>query len=185
MGRASHILTLLSISLALTGIALYAIAASPTSSLPPDGAVNDWAVLANSDKSGEMGSKASYDAYNGAVEALQSQGIRYFAQRTYRRPAGQAGQYHYVTLDVYQLRSVARARKLYENKRAGYKAAKPLVDSKTIRDRAFVATISKFSVGVCQRGIFVCEVSLSQGRGAADRAEAERFLDWVSGKLGS
>jgi len=185
MGRASHILTLVSIVLALAGIALYAIAASPSSCLPPSKAVGGWAVLANADKSGEMGSKASYDAYDGAVEALQEKGIRYFAQRTYKRAAAEAGKFDYVTMDIYQLSSAARAKSLFDAKRTSFKSAKPLVDRKAIRDRAFLATVDKFSVGVCQRGIFLCEVSISRGKGAADRTEAERFLVWVSRKLGS
>lgn len=180
MSRISSALTVLSVAAALTGLAYYAVAASCVASLPPSNAIPGWVAVTNATTSGEMGSQQSYNAYDGAVEAMQAEGIKSFAQRIYRHSA--TGKY--LTLDIYYLSELSKAKALYDRKRNGYRQAKPLTDYTSIPQRACVGTLGTTSFGVLQRGAFVCEVTIARSSTAADRITAKAFLTFVSGKLG-
>lgn len=179
MQLTSRVLTILSVLATLTGFTLYAFAASPTGCLPNNGAISGWKVFSET-RSGAMGEKASYDTYDGPVDVMKQEGIRYFAQRMFRSTTGK----RYVTVDAFQLRNAGLAKALYAKKRASYKTAKPLTDQPSIRDRAFIGTVGKTTVGVVQRGIFVAEVTMSNATTDADRAKVKAFLTYISRKLG-
>lgn len=181
MQRMSRILTVSSIFVALVGLSFCAIAASPTGSLPPSNAIAGWQVVADTTTSGAMGQKASYDVYNGAVPAMQEQGVRFFAQRMYRHSTtGKT-----LTVDVYQMTSAATANALFADKQKGFKNAQPLSVQRNIRDRAMIATMGGMTFGVVQRGIFVGEVSMMRATTAQDRSTARAFLVFMSRKFGS
>lgn len=175
----SILLTALSLAFTLTGLTWYAVAASCTSALPPDNAISGWRILQGTTKSGVMGEQASFDAYDGAVETLQEQGVTRFARRMYKR----TGTSQHLTLDIYELKTAARAQALYSEKLNGYKKAKPLSTYSSIKDRAFVGTLGTITVGACQRGRFLCEVTISQAPASRDRSAARQFLVYVSKKL--
>ena len=177
----SRILTALSIIAALAGLSWVAIAASPTGSLPPTNGIAGWQVVADTTKSGAVGGKASYDAYNGAVPDMQQQGMRFFAQRMYRH----SGTGKTLILDVYQMTSPATAQALFNDKLAAFKTAQPLQNVSNVRDRAAVATMGGMTFGVVQRGIFVGEVSIMRATTAQDRTTARSFLVYLSNKFGS
>lgn len=181
MQSMARTLTVLSVAAALIGISWYAIAASCTGSLPPSNAIPGWQTMSGSTKSGSMGSRASYDAYDGAVEAMQAEGIAYFAQRMYKHSSTKK----YLTVDVYQLTSTSKAQALYNKKKTGYKKANPLNTYTRIKDKAFVGTMGKFTFGVCQRGKYVSEVSMSKASTAQDRATVKSFLTYISKKQAS
>lgn len=180
MQRVSRALTVSSILVALVGLTFCAIAASPTGSLPPSNAISGWQVVADTTRSGAMGQKVSYDVYNGAVPAMQEQGIRFFAQRMYRH----SGTGKTLTLDIYQMTSAARAQALFADKQKALKNAKPLSVQRNIRDRALVATMGGMTFGVVQRGIFVGEVSMMRATTAQERSTARAFLVFMSKRFG-
>lgn len=181
MQRMSRVLTVSSIFVALVGLSFCAIAASPTGSLPPSNAIAGWQVVADTTTSGAMGQKASYDVYNGAVDAMREQGIRFFAQRMYRH----SGTGKTLTVDIYQMTCASCAQALFTDKQKGFKNARPLSVQSNIRDRALIATMGGMTFGVVQRGIFVGEVSMMRATTAQDRSIARSFLVFMSGKFGS
>jgi len=163
----------------LMGLALPSAAVNCRDLLPGNGDIAGWKVMAHSTTAGKMGQKASYDAYDGAVEAMQGKGITEFAQRMYKHAA--TGKY--VTVDVYKMSSALAARKLHDAKLAGYKKAKPLYRYTSIKDRALIGTMGFFSFGVCYRGTFLFEVSMSKASRATDRGIVKSFLTFMSKKL--
>ena len=181
MQRGSHVLTAVSVIVALTGLGLAALAGMCTDSLPGSKAIPGWLAMDGSTKSGSMGSKASFDAYDGAVEHMRDdQGVRYFAQRIYKRP----GSTSLLTLDVFQLAGVTPAQKMYAKAKADYRKAKSLSSLRGVKDQALVCVMSGTTIGCCQRGKYFCQVLIT-GTSAQDLTAARDFLTYASKKLGS
>ena len=179
MDKTARILTVLSVVAALTGVAWYAIAASCTGSLPATNAIKGWEIWADTSKAGKLGEKPSYDAFNGAVDSMKAEGIRYFAEQMYK----QTGTKKHLTVDVFQLSSTTRAKALYASKKNGYKTAKPISHYTSIKDQALVGTIKTFTFGCCQRGKYVCLVTMTGASSAQDRATVKTILTYISKKL--
>ena len=179
MSLASRILTYAAIALALFALAREAKAVTCLGALPPASIAPGWAVMADSTRSGRMGSKISYDTYDGAVEELQGKGIVAFAQRMYRNAS--TGQY--VTVDVYELASKAAAGSLYAEKLADSRNAKSLSTYTSIKDKAFVGTLGSISLGCCTRGKYLCEVTMTKAPGSQHRTTVRKFVSVISGKL--
>lgn len=181
MNSAARVLTLLSIGAAALGVALWAVAGTCIAALPPSNVVAGWVALPGADKSGAMGERPSYDAYDGNVDVMKgAQGIRYFAQRTYRNANPTR---RYLTVDVFQLSSVARAQALYSKYKKDDARAKPLTSLGKVKDQAFVASLSGVTVGYCQRGKYLCQVTLSKGMTDADRTLVKAYVSYLSRKL--
>ena len=182
MRRTAATLTTLTAVLALGAAATMAGAASCSGSLPGSNAVPGWQTMAGGTLSGSMGSKASFDAYDGAVETMRdAQGIRFFAQRVFKRakPKG------YLTVDVYQFASVAQAQAFYARSKADYRLAKLLTSFSGVKDQAFAGALGGAAAGFCRRGKYLCQVSISGGATAQDIQTAKAFVAYVSRKLGS
>ncbi|NSW58506.1 MAG: hypothetical protein HPY44_21050 [Armatimonadetes bacterium] len=179
MSLASRILTYAAVALALFALAREAKAVTCLGALPAASIAPGWSIMADSTRSGRMGSKTSYDAYDGAVEELQSKGIVAFAQRMYRNAS--TGQY--VTVDVYELASKAAASNLYAAKLSESRKAKPLIVCTTIKDKAFVGTLGSISLGCCTRGKYLCEVTMTKAQSSQHRTTVRKFVSVISGKL--
>jgi hypothetical protein len=177
MSRVPNILTLCSVAAAVAGLAIYALAASPTGCLPPTGALSGWAVMDDSTRSGAMGEKASFDVYDGAVDSMKAQGIRFFAQRMYK-----SAPKRFITVDAFQFRTNDQAKAAYAQKRGSFANAKPRTDYQ-MTNQAFVATINNTTVGCVRAGIFMAEVTFAGGCTDADRATVKAFLSYISRKL--
>jgi hypothetical protein len=177
MSRVSNILTLCSVVAAVAGLAIYALAASPTGCLPPGGAIAGWSVMDGSTRAGAMGEKVSFEVYDGAVDSMKAQGIRFFAQRMYK-----AAPKRFITVDAFQFRTNDQARAAYTQKRNSFGNARPRTDCQ-ITNQAFVATINNTTVGCVRAGIFMAEVTFASGCSDADRATVKAFLSYISRKL--
>jgi hypothetical protein len=175
--RLPGVLTVCSVAAAVVGLAMYALAASPTGSLPPTGAIPGWAVMDGSTRSGAMGDRVSYDVYDGAVDSMKSQGIRFFAQRMYKSASK-----HYITVDAFQFRTNDQAKAAYAQKRDSFSKATPRLDY-NLTNQAFVATMNNTTVGCVRAGIFLAEVTFAGGTTDADRATVKAFLSYISRKL--
>lgn len=179
MMRVPNVLTLCSVGAAIAGVAIYALAASPTGCLPPTGAVSGWTVMDGSTRSGAMGEKTSFDVYDGAVDSMKAQGIRFFAQRMYKSASKR-----YITVDAFQFRTNDQAKAAYKEKRDSFRNAKPRIDY-VMTNQAFVATMNNTTVGCVRAGIFMAEVTFAGGHTDADRATVKAFLSYISRKLSS
>lgn len=179
MWRAPSILTLCSVGAAVAGLTIYALAASPTGCLPPAGALSGWTVVDGSTRSGAMGDKVSFEVYDGAVDDMKAQGMRFFAQRMYK-----SAPKRFITVDAYQFRTNDQAKAAYGQKRDSFSSAKPRTDY-PMTNQAFVATINNTTVGCVRAGIFMAEVTFAGGCTDADRATVKAFLSYISHKLSS
>jgi hypothetical protein len=126
-----------------------------------------------------MGSPTSFQAYDGAVEAMQDRGIAYFAQRMFR----EASTRRYITVDIYQLGSGSQASALFQQKRAGYKRAKPLRVTVSRTQSLGIATLGTNTVGFGVRGKYLWEVALSKAPAEQDRATVSRLCTAIAARL--
>jgi hypothetical protein len=181
MRRASALLSVLWVAGGLWVLAGPAAAGGCSAALPVNGAVAGWKVLDGSTMAGAMGSKASFDAYDGAVEGMRDeQCIRFFAQRVLKRAKPKS----FVTVDVYQFASVAQAKAFFARTKKDYKAAKGITVLKGTKDQAFAGILNSAGGGFCQRGKYVCQVMLTVNGAAPDVKTITAFVKWVSGRLG-
>jgi hypothetical protein len=177
--RPLSVFAALGLGLAALGLAWEASAASCTGGLPPANPLPGWQAVDKSSRAGKMGSQASFQVYDGAVESMQGQGIAYFAQCMYR----QASTRRYLSVDIYQLGSAAQASTYFQQRRAACKRAKPLRVTVTRTQSAGIATLGTNTLGFGARGKYVWEVTLSKGPAEQDRALVARLCTDIAVRL--